>query len=278
MVVTAASFLVDLPAPQPPRYNLLATAQLVNEADPHWGQGVSGRAYPLGETAEGWTYEVGTVVPEKPDIESDRMVHGKAFTVVYSYGCTRAGLDPADYQARARQVFAAVEPKIVEEQLWTNPLGVDAPTLDSDNDPSGADSLTVLNSGTAVKPSLGLALLEQFAAESILSPVIHARPGVVSVLGGDFEESGPNTIQTAALGTPVVAGAGYPGTGKDGAAMSGQSEWVFVSGPVMIWRDTVDVLESFDRSVNDYKLTVERQYLVLFDWGLQAVVKVDKSA
>jgi hypothetical protein len=274
--VTTPSRVVDLPAPQPPRYNLLATATVVTDDDPHWGQGVVARGYPLGVNAVGWSYEVGSVVAQKPDHESDRQLTGKAFSVVWSYGCTRAGLDTDDLRTRALQVFAAIEPKVVEEQLWSNPLGVDGPALDTDNDPGGGDSLTMLNGGTAVKPILAFALLEQFAAESSLPPTIHARPAVVALLGGMYETAGPNTIQTK-LGTPIVSGAGYPGTGRDGAALSAQQEWAYVSGPVVIRRDTVDVLESFDRSVNDYALIVERQYLVVFDWGLQAGVKIDKA-
>lgn len=272
----AARYLVDLPAPQPPRYNLLATATIVGDADPHWAQGVAARAYPLGKTAVGWSYEVGTVVAAKPTIEKDRQLTGKSFSIVWSYGCTRAGFDAEEGRVRAQQVFAAVEPKIVEAQLWTNPLGVAAPALDTDNDPGAPNSLTTLNSGTAVKPILGFALLEQFAAESALSPIIHARPGVVSLLGGMYETAGPNTIQTA-LGTPIVAGAGYPGTGPSDAAITALTEWAFVSGPVLIYRNTVDVLESFDHGNNDYALIVEREYLVVFDWGLQAAVKIDKA-
>jgi hypothetical protein len=85
-----------------------------------------------------------------------------------------------------------------------------------------------------------------------------AAQGVVKAQGG---------LITTILGTKVVAGRGYPGTGPTGADVADQS-WMYATGEVFYRRgDVVQPTdrESFDRARNTMKALAERTYVIGWD-------------
>jgi hypothetical protein len=80
------------------------------------------------------------------------------------------------------------------------------------------------------------------------------------------------------LGTPVAAGAGYPGSGPAGEAAAAGTQWMFVTPAMFGYRSEVfpssavrgDLL---DRSKNDLYAVAERNYVLGFDpCGVGAVL------
>lgn len=70
------------------------------------------------------------------------------------------------------------------------------------------------------------------------------------------------------LGTRVVAGAGYPGTGPAGEARPAGGSYLFATGPLVVRRSEVEPLSDFagglDRSINDLTRVGERTYVVTY--------------
>lgn len=118
-----------------------------------------------------------------------------AFTVYGTYKCSSFG-NPISYaQQRAREHLEAAEQWAVERRLW----GV------LDNNP------TIL---TGPNPGVSLGLLEDFIADNYGSlGVIHASRNAATTLAGKQLIEVRNGRMETKIGTPVVVGGGYPGTG-----------------------------------------------------------------
>jgi len=272
-VIGVPDFPIALPAPRAPRFGLLQSAPVLTQNE-HWLGGVEVRRW-YEDNLQAWsglTDASGpTTVQEKSDPARELdTLKSAPFTIEGAYTCGRGYIESeALFQDRASTVFAAFEGKAVEAALWDGPPApVDMPYLDDGN-------VDVLNGGAAVKPGVGLALLEQAIADSDApTGVIHMRPGLASMFGSTILTVGANTMTTA-VGTPVVSGVGYPGT--HGGANAALAEWAIATGPVVVVRGAVQVLPMLDRDTNDWVVRVERDYLVVFDSQVQAAVKIDKA-
>jgi hypothetical protein len=274
--------LGELPAPVAPDYNILTAATIITESDPHWQSGKTLRAYPQ-PNIQPWTIETGGA--SKPSSAIFRDVVTKGFTVVGKWECDAAGIvTPDEFSQRAQESFLAWECVAVEKQLWTNVLTLDpfvaiAKQAPSDAYPAG-DSITILNSGTATQPVAALSEIEDFIGGLPLRGVIHCRPGFASILGWLNLRPVNGHLETI-LGTTAVVGVGYPGTGKDGLAVSALQEWVFATGPVQLRRSELIPFDKappvLDRDKNNWTIFFERNYVVAFDPLIHAAILVDKS-
>lgn len=193
-----------------------------------------------------------------------------AFTVYGHFRCTPVGWTPATAQERAVSHLLMREEARVEQALWTGDL---------DNLPTLRGS-TVVGTGTTDVVA-GLGLLENFlGAEIGVQGVIHmtrasavalfARGALISV-GGRL---------TTALGTPVVAGAGYDGSSPAGVAAAAGTQWMYVTPALFGYRseifDSSNVSgDLFDRATNTLYAVAERSYLLGFDPCGKAAVLVD---
>jgi hypothetical protein len=128
--------------------------------------------------------------------------------------------------------------------------------------------------GGAVKPTVGLALLEGYGANNYAgAPTVHLPVSVASLaLGVNGAVWSGDTLHSQ-LGTPIVAGAGYdyPNLGPTGAGAPAGEKWAYVTGSVVINAGDLIVQDALDRDKNDHVTLAERGYVIAVDCFAAAV-------
>lgn len=202
--------------------------------------------------------EVPTVGLPKQFPESAGTDEATAFTVYGSYECSPIGHTLEYAQQRAMEHLLAREEARAEQAIWTGDLG---------NTPNFSTADTA--SGGAHDPKYALALAEQYIAANYGSlGVIHMPRLLASILLAEDALEVRNTRLFTKLGTPVVAGAGYPLTHPDGVTAG--ENWIVATPALMLYRSeaftptnrTGDLL---DRGQNNMHGVAERRYLVGWD-------------
>ena len=180
-----------------------------------------------------------------------------AFTVYGSYECSPTGHSVEYAQQRATEHLLAREEARAEQALWTGDLG---------NTPNFSGAATAAGGG--FEPCLAVATAEQYIAASYGSlGVIHMSRLLAQVLlCEEALEVRGNRLFTR-LGTPVVAGAGYPGTHPDGVT---PGEWLVVTPALMAYRSEIFTATNrpgdlLDRGQNNLFGVAERRYLIGYD-------------
>lgn len=198
------------------------------------------------------------------------------------------GILGLDRRARIAKQIEAVTQKAVEYELWSGVVALAEASEDSTDDIVGGPFLsqatasagsTVLTTG-GVDPRAALWQLEMAITNSPTGApgVIHMSRDVASFLTQNQAiqiKPGPNgeDILQTALGTPVIAGAGYTGAGPigtSGATPTSTNKWAYVTGAVgVILGDSEivnkDYSQGFDTATNDYHLRAYRPACVHFD-------------
>ena len=185
------------------------------------------------------------------------------FTVYGTFVCSPIGWTPERAQDRSAELLMIREENRVEQAFWSGDLG-NTPNLVG----TGVDQ----TANTAVPYLVGLGLLEDYVAAQYGSlGVIHMTRGAAVhglALGALVATGG--RLNTA-LGTPVVAGGGYPGTGPGalGAPAAGTA-WLYVTPAIFGYRSEIFTSSSrpgdlLDREENDLYAVSERSYLLGFD-------------
>lgn len=189
------------------------------------------------------------------------------FVIESPFECSTKGFQTIDYEGRARRQLEAATPKAMEYELWTGTLrGAGSPHLAS-------PAATVFTMGSC-SPVRGLALAGQALANCAHGGrgMIHA-PQVVADLwaheSGSVIEDGGRLV-TRVRRDIIVAGAGYIGTGPDGAPPPDGSAWIYATGPVQYWLNDVvvlpgDVKEAIDIRRNRIEYRAEREAMLAFD-------------
>lgn len=182
------------------------------------------------------------------------------FTVYGSYNCSPVG-HPLQYaQDRATEHLLAREEARVEQALWTGDLGNDGFAAEAVNAGSGAVSLV-----------RALAQLEQWLAVHYGSQgVIHMTREAALLAAEDRGLTVKGNTLTTRLGTPVVAGAGYPGTGPTGQNPAAGTTYLYATPALVGYRSEVfpgvdPVGAGLDRSSNDLHAVAERTYVIGYD-------------
>jgi hypothetical protein len=181
--------------------------------------------------------------------------------------CSAFGFEAADYEGRARRALAARETKAVEGEWWRGALFPANPHLDNTGSAPAATNTTALAAGAAQGLRTGLALLVQALADGNGGVgMIHARPFLVEQWFALYLISRANDgkLYTGA-GNLVVPGAGYPGTGPTGQAVTATSEWAYATDAPEIHRGPVEVFsnawrETVNRDLNIVTVRAERMY------------------
>lgn len=180
-----------------------------------------------------------------------------AFTVYGSYECSPMGHSLEYAQQRATEHLLAREEARAEQAIWTGDLG---------NIPNFTDAETATT--TALNPVQALAAAEAALATQYGSlGTIHMARDVALVLIAEDAVYRQGTRLFTALGTPVIAGAGYPGTHPDGVTAG---TWIIATPALMLYRSEIftptnrtgDLL---DRAQNNLFGMAERRYLVGWD-------------
>lgn len=241
-------------------YGLFSVLTLRESNDAHWSNGIEWEAMTC-DPASGI---------DNPDCETeiekvfaDWGLTGEAtsFTVYGSFKCgAPGGRNFEDAKASAIAHLLAREQNQAESYLWER-LAAQA----TDIHPSGA-----------LDPLSALAALEKWLGFTYGSlGVINADRGAVTLVSDAVRASGSRLLTQ--VGTPVIAGGGYPGTSPAGADPAAGETWVFASPALFGYRGQVfdssaragDLL---DRTNNDLYAIAERQYVIGFDpCGVAAV-------
>jgi hypothetical protein len=137
-----------------------------------------------------------------------------------------------------------------------------------------------VEAGGAVKPLVGLALLEGWMGTHYIGePVIHTPTAIASLLAGPkYIEPQAGTLYTP-LGSVVVNGAGYDiaNASPSGVAAPAGEKWLYATGTVMVHKgDLVAPDTQLNRSDNRVYTLVERPYVVAVD-GPVAAIRVQVS-
>jgi hypothetical protein len=195
------------------------------------------------------------------------------FTIYGHFTCSPVGYPDNRAQDLATAHLLSREEARAEQAFWTGDLG---------NLPSLQDAATTdvtPTPGTAVSLATGLGLLENKIATTYGSlGVIHMTRGAAEIgLGAYLLDISGGRLMTR-IGTPVAAGAGYPGTSPTGTTPAAGATWLYASPAVFGYRSEVFTSSSqhgdlFDRAQNNLYAIAERTYVLGFDpCGVAAVL------
>lgn len=277
MVNVAPAALVEGAVRQTLAHGLFSAFTLRPDSRDRWESGARwepGTCEPVDGIGQAQCDPEDTVgLPKELDSNLPGWGNASPFTVYGHFQCSPVGYSAERAQALADDHLYAREEARVERAFWTGDLG-NIPNLRQTLDTDGTPVLTeVVNPtpGTAVDFVVGLGLLEAALAESYGSiGVIH-----MSRLAGSVATS-RQVVQTTGgrltshLGTPIVAGAGYPGTGPTGQVPTGNTTWMYATPALFGYRSEVFRSSNrpgdlFDRARNDLYAVAERSYLLGFD-------------
>jgi hypothetical protein len=161
--------------------------------------------------------------------------------------CSALSAGARDYAGRARRAVENATPKAVELEFWGGAFAT-AASLPNRYlaKAAGAGGPTVLNPtpGTAVSFKRAVRLLEQHIADTGFGTpgMIHCRPEAIDDQAVTLVREG-NLLRTL-LGTIVVPGAGYPGTGPAGDTNDDPpagKTWIYATGLVQYRQTDVEI-------------------------------------
>jgi len=287
IITVGPEFAIDGPLPVKPRFTLVDST-LIERATPdvteatdgeRWANGITVHSYP-NEIGSGWAI-CGDYSQEDEKVGQVNPIALPSFgpmTIYITEQCSSPYIrGPEDFRKRALVAFTAVESAAVAREFENGFAYPDNPYLADSN-------MTDLNSGGAVSPAEGLALLEDAIAATNKAGVIHIMPGMLAFLttsggGGVFQQAGGKLYTIN--GTLVIPDAGYEGRGPSGNAPAVSQGYAYATGPVETLRsdpiiipDTIS--EALDRSNNTVTYRAERYYIPFWDTTLQAGVLMDR--
>lgn len=208
---------------------------------------------------------------------------GDKSSTFQEFGPDKADGSPEGRRERARHVLEANLSRIVENELWT---GTRATAAGFPND-FLANAPTALNGGAATGIVPALSELEQAVAEHDETGVgmIHAQPRVVTAwrtLQLVEPDASGKRLRTI-LGTLVVPGGGYPGSGTGLAAGTVTSSWAYATGMVRVALGAEQLVpnddaEATNRDVDDVTYRAERNFAVAWEGNTKHAVKVNLAS
>lgn len=196
--------------------------------------------------------------------------------------CSTFGFRAAEYEARARQMMAARESKAIAREFWTGALNAANPHL--------ADNPNVTTIGTALSPHNAVAELSQAIADGNGGiGMIHVRPRLLEILVTKNGLRWENGQWYTARGVKVVADDGYPGTGPNAQAITGEPagpvvEWAFATDLVEVHRGPVkvfappDTYQSVAHATNDEVVRAQRLAAPIWNGCVLAAVSISTPA
>jgi hypothetical protein len=195
-------------------------------------------------------------------------VSGGPFAVMTSYTCGSIGFTPAEVEQRVRWRMQLREQRGVERRIWSGSSGTNGtiPSLFAN----------AINLGAAACSTEALEMLEQAVTDAgVVDPIIHARTGMAAHFGSaHLLERGPNRMPMTPLGSRIVFGQGYAGTGPTGQAPTTDTEWVYATGRIVIYGSDTQVSDfgmGLNRTTNQITMLAERIFAVVVECGVWAV-------
>lgn len=233
--------------PERSKYGLLSAAEVVKHtaADSLW---VNGFAFET-ETCNYTASLMPICDPGQNDVVAFES-HGPRSYRVSPFGikvvdeCLTVGWDLDDRKARIFRQLESINQKVIEKELWDGTYtGALTPGhLDSGGGSPrwiASEDATVLATGGAVSPKLGLALLEKALGEcgSGVQGVIHVPRDVLVLVGGpEAEPDDDDALRMKMTGTKLVGGVGYSGSGPtdNGERTDPLRPWIYATGEVAV--------------------------------------------
>ena len=270
MAIVTAPQYIDTP-PTPPRPYGLFDVALGPMAFPVPASEAGGVIY-VPDTCEDDVFLYAMNCPpvsgSKTFSTNESPVSGAPFAVITSYTCGSQGFSFEEVEQKVRTRMMLREQRAVERRVWQgSPLG------GIGGIPGLFTSATTLSAAGCITEAIEV-LEQQLADAGVVGGIIHARPGMAAHMAQAHITERVGRQYTTYLGTPVVFGQGYDGTGPAGQAVSTNDEYIYASGRVLIWQSDVFVpplRETFDRRLNQQMALAERIYAVAIECGVWAI-------
>ena len=277
-MTTGPGFVVDAVPLAPPRVSLLSSADVTTNGD-RWQAGLAWRpeACEPPTNPYWWTCaDTGGAAPATTKVSQDpeAVVRYRPVDVWVGVKCGNMAAGD-EFEREARRALEAFQSFLIERELWTGAIA----TLASFDNDFLMNAPTAIN-GAALTPYVtALGELEQALATCQPGQVgmIHAQPRTVTTWiqnGLVTPEPNGRRLRTA-LGTIVVPGAGYPGTGTGLAAATKDASFAYGTGLVRVFLGPVEVFPDFERSQNTQIVRAERAVAAVMDECCLVSVQVD---
>lgn len=196
-------------------------------------------------------------------------VSGAPFGVYTSYTCGSLGYSFAEIEQKVRTRMMLREQRAVERRLWQG-----VPAGGTGGLPGQLQSATTLTAAGCMTEAL-FSLEQALADNGVVGGMIHARPGLSAPLAqAHMIEKGPGRTTVTRMGTPIVFGQGYNGSGPQGQAATATTEYMYASGRVLIWGSETEVPpidQTMDRALNQIYTVAERIFVTIVECGSWAI-------
>lgn len=277
---------------EPAEYGLLSSATRVTELS---DQEINGILYETTECSSTVHLEAicnsSTQVSVVEDSDGSSYRSYYPFDIVTEYSCSTMGMPLGEVEELVKSHAEACAQKALEYEFWTGSLAKEiAESDDWDSGTDGAYPNRYLASsaandvtptpGTGVRAKQAVALLEQALADCGCGSkgTIHVTREVASVLNRNPKDG----LLSTNLGTHIIAGVGYTGTGPDGTDPGGTEVWAYATGPVTVRLGDVVVTpgeksQAVNIQDNTTKYYAQQPAAVTWDSCCHAAVLVDLS-
>lgn len=197
----------------------------------------------------------------------------------------RDGYDRAEVLERLRRQVVAWESYAIGRELMLGEVtraDFTAGQVDHPN-PYLADTDLVTDvtpvSGTAVKPTFGLGLLQEAAGDALKGQVAYLHAPLVSAERIALHVRADGALRRTLRDNQVVIEAGYPNVAPGGAAASAGTAWLYATGLVVVRRGPIldgvrTQAEALDRDTNRWVERVSRPVAAHFDPCAQFAVQI----
>lgn len=258
----ASRLRIEAPDFAPAIGGLLDVANVIDQADPHFAQGVAYMTEPHGpaKAAPAFCYSAITVAEGEKDFESPDPAVGDGFAVYRGFECDLVEWE--SYDRRAADLLAAGESAGVEDGFQEMFL-------------EGPELVTVSTGVTDIVHAV--ALLEEYAGNTYNGlPTFHVgRYGATHMLRRGLAKRNEDTGRiTTSQGSLVANGAGYD-RGPGATALS-KSYWVWATGQVNLFRGQVHTARALNAPFNRAVGLAERIYVPTVE-GFIAGVRVEEE-
>lgn len=286
--------IIDTPAEfQPLPYGLLSVVTEPQVNGTHWQNGVTYATNCVVTGGAFTTYDeciavtgTGGSAPPAPAAKADNVNYpnlraATPFTVYAEFDCTPVGIGEDDAMRRiAEDALARVQDWQVERAVWTGQAGgrdivhpylaSDAEVVLNESVPVLLDTAAVTVTGTAVKMTVALGLIEEALAKcsggrGVIHVPRHAFPVLAGAFAGMFDPDSSGRLMTKA-GNLIAVGTGYDGSSPAGVARTSPGQtWIYGTGPVFGLAGPVRILgegNQIDRAENTRRVIAERTHLI----------------
>jgi hypothetical protein len=247
----------------PPTVSLLTSAQIVIEESNRWENGFEIKGEGCGNALA--HDDCGTVA--KCAFPSSGLLNKFIpYTVYSSDQCSTWGIGrDGEIDERASRLLrnlAASESFVLEQELWSDTLGLSNPKIASSS---------AITYATALPVSKAIAQMSDAAGDLARGGRImfHMRPYQLFALVEARLARREGNVWLTPLDDIIVPGRGYAGTGPAGQVPTASEEWIYATGIVQIRRGEIleikDKTSVINRQTNDVVLLSERKAIASFD-------------